>query len=295
MLSNHATASEDPLVNGSSLYTIEDFRLLQRYALLDPDRAEAENAEQAAAIAFAHALALRALDEESCAADYADLASMYLQEACRLAAEYPELGDVYVAGYKAGVSLGSALCANNLGSLYYMGDLVEQDYSVAAGLYCLAAKWGCYQSLVNLGYIYEYGRCGSVDYNKAYQCYSMAAALDGSSEALYKMGDCFAHGYSVACDMDIAMRLWERSYVVGECCEEKSHPALRLAKQYLNPSTESIANEMDPLRALSLFQKAEIGLRVEVKSGLTYYRKQLEEAIAGQSEARARLAELEEQ
>ncbi len=291
MLDTQAPAFEGLLVNGSPLYTIDDFKLLQRYAMLDPDREKVQSQDEASAVAFAHALALKALDEEDCAAEYADFALTYLDEAIALSSVYPELGEVYVAGYKAGASLGSALCANNLGALYYMGNLVPQDYRMAAELYRQATRMGCYQSLVNLGYIYEYGRCGEPDYNKAYQCYSMAAALDSSSEALYKMGDCFAHGYCVARNMDVAMRFWERSYRAAQDFVECAHPALRLAKQYLDPSTEASACEADPLRALSLFQKAEIGLRVEIKNGLTYYAGQLEQAVSGQTEARARLTE----
>ena len=49
---------------------------------------------------------------------------------------------------------------NDLGALYYMGDLVEQDYAKAAELYEMAADAGCFQSIINLGYIYEYGRTG---------------------------------------------------------------------------------------------------------------------------------------
>ena len=81
---------------------------------------------------------------------------------------------------------------NDLGALYYMGDLVEQDYAKAAELYEMAADAGCFQSIINLGYIYEYGRTGKPDHTKAYQWYSLAAALAPSSEAVYKLGACSA-------------------------------------------------------------------------------------------------------
>ena len=38
---------------------------------------------------------------------------------------------------------------NDLGALYYMGDLVEQDYAKAAELYEMAADAGCFQSIIN--------------------------------------------------------------------------------------------------------------------------------------------------
>lgn len=102
MLDTQAPAFEGLLVNGSPLYTIDDFKLLQRYAMLDPDREKVQSQDEASAVAFAHALALKALDEEDCAADYADFALTYLDEAIALSGVYPELGEVYVAGYKAG-------------------------------------------------------------------------------------------------------------------------------------------------------------------------------------------------
>lgn len=45
--------------------------------------------------------------------------------------------------------------------------------------------------------------------------------------------------------------------------------------------------EPNPLRALMLFQQAEIGLRIDIADGQTYYAKRLNEAIEGQQKARA--------
>ena len=89
MLDTQAPAFEGLLVNGSPLYTIDDFKLLQRYAILDPDREKVQSQDEASAVAFAHALALKALDEEDCAADYADFALTYLDEAIALSSVYP--------------------------------------------------------------------------------------------------------------------------------------------------------------------------------------------------------------
>ena len=77
------------------------------------------------------------------------------------------IAELLVLGYKLGISAGSAACMNDLGALYYMGDFVEQDYAKAAELYEMAMEHGCYQSIVNLGYIYEYGRIGEKDLQKA--------------------------------------------------------------------------------------------------------------------------------
>lgn len=106
------------------------------------------------------------------------------------AANHPEVADALVTCYKIGIGNGSAACMNDLGALYYMGDIVEQDYQMAAKLYEEAMDHGCYQSIINLGYIYEYGRTGEPDYAAAYRFYSLAAALSPSCEAVYKLGDC---------------------------------------------------------------------------------------------------------
>lgn len=44
--------------------------------------------------------------------------------------------------------------------------------------------------------------------------------------------------------------------------------------------------EPNPLRALMLFQRAEIGLLIDIADGQTYYAKRLDETIEGQQKAR---------
>ena len=99
-----------------------------------------------------------------------------------------EVCTVLIMGYELGISVGSAACMNDLGALYYMGELVPQDYAKAAKLYEQAMDHGCFQSIINLGYIYEYGRTGEVDHQKAFQYYALASALQPSCEAVYKLG-----------------------------------------------------------------------------------------------------------
>ena len=47
-----------------------------------------------------------------------------------------------------------------------------------------------------------------------------------------------------------------------------------------------MASTVIPLRALALYQRAEIGLRIDIANGMTYYAKRLREAIEGQEKAR---------
>ena len=60
----------------------------------------------------------------------------------------PEVVEVFVLSYKVGIADGSGACVNDLGALYYMGDLVEQDYVKAAELYGMAAGGAAMKRLV---------------------------------------------------------------------------------------------------------------------------------------------------
>lgn len=203
-----------------------------------------------------------------------------------------EVAELVVLGYKFGISAGNAGCMNNLGALYYLGDLVEQDYAKAAELYEMAMDHGCYQSIINLGYIYEYGRTGKRDLEQAYRYYALAAALAPSSEAVYKMGDMYSRGILGKQDLSKAMALWERSFELADGIVELAQPAVRIAKLLIDPEAQKQGIDQNPLRALHLFQQAEIGLRIDIqKNGMTYYQKRLEEAIAGQETARALVEE----
>lgn len=195
--------------------------------------------------------------------------------------------EILVLGYKLGISAGSTTCMNDLGAMYYMGEFVEQDYAKAAELYEMAMEHGCYQSIVNLGYIYEYGRIGEKDLQKAYRCYALAVALVPSCEAAYKLGDMYSRGITGQRDLLKAKALWERSLEIADGIVEVAQPAVRIAKLLIDPSAWEQGIERDPLRALSLYQQAEIGLRIDITvNGMTYYQRRLDEAIAGQEFAR---------
>ncbi|WP_293844504.1 hypothetical protein [uncultured Parolsenella sp.] len=74
----------------------------------------------------------------------------------------------------------------------------------------MAMSHGCYRSIINLGYIWEYGHTGERDYQKACQYFALAAALTDSSEAAYKLGDMYSRGKFVERDMAKAYQLWSR-------------------------------------------------------------------------------------
>lgn len=197
-----------------------------------------------------------------------------------------EVAEMLLLGFKLAITNGSALAMNCLGALYYMGDIIEQDYEKAAELYERAMDAGCYQSIINLGYIYEYGRIGKPDHDKAYRFYSLAAALAPSSEAIYKLGDMFSRGKAVPRDMRKAFALYKRSLQLAEGDVEIAQPAIRLANMLIDPMSWSYDVNNEPLEALRLFQMAEIGLRKDIADGQYYYEKRLQEALEGQKKAR---------
>lgn len=251
------------------------------------DEAETQNAEDL----------LRELGQVLFSGGGDAFASFVSQNSARIreAARYDEhVAEVLVLGYKLGISADSGACMNDLGALYYMGELVEQDYARAAELYEMAMAHGCYQSIVNLGYIYEYGRTGEKDLGKAYRYYALAAALAPSSEAVYKLGDMYSRGVTGERDVMKAKALWERSLELAQGLAEFAQPAIRIAKLLIDAEAVAQGVKRDPLRALHLFQQAEIGLRIDItENGMTYYRRRLEEAIEGQERARA-LVELDD-
>lgn len=245
------------------------------------DEAETQNAEDL----------LRELGQVLFSGGGDAFASFVSQNSARIreAARYDEhIAEVLVLGYKLGISTDSGTCMNDLGALYYMGELVEQDYARAAELYEMAMAHGCYQSIVNLGYIYEYGRTGEKDLGKAYRYYALAAALAPSSEAVYKLGDMYSRGVTGERDVMKAKALWERSLELAQGLAEFAQPAIRIAKLLIDAEAVAQGVKRDPLRALHLFQQAEIGLRIDItENGMTYYQRRLEEAIEGQERARA--------
>lgn len=209
----------------------------------------------------------------------------------------PLIPQLLVYGYRVGITAGFGACMNDLGSCYYMGNIVPQDYGRAAELYEMAMDHGCYQSIINLGYIWEYGRTGERNYEKAFQYYALAASLASSVEATYKLGDMYARGEYVERNVGRAFRLWCRSLNLADedRPEDLAQPAARIGLMLLNDEDRASADlEPDPLHALELLQQAEIGLRLSIKNGATYYRKRLAEVIEGQARARDLLDEVVE-
>lgn len=191
-----------------------------------------------------------------------------------------------VRGCEYGVACRDGACANLLGAMYYSGTFVDQDYKRAKELYELAESQGAVQAMINLGYIYEYGRTGERDYLKAFMQYAKASAAYDAPEALYKLGDMYSRGSAVEKDMRAAYLLYEKCLTQSETIEMQAQAAIRIARLVSSSEYEDVGIEFNPALAFELYQLAERGLRADIAQGQTYYRKRLQEAIDGQERMR---------
>ena len=92
-----------------------------------------------------------------------------------------------------------------LGSVYY----ARKDFDLALKYYEMAADLGSEPAIQGLGYIWYYGRTGTVDYEKAFRYFS---SLKHNIVAQYKVADMYKNGYYVEKDYDKYKRIIERLY-----------------------------------------------------------------------------------
>lgn len=189
--------------------------------------------------------------------------------------------------YEHAVACGDAGSCCNLGNVYHGGPEPE-DYEKAIALYELGADRGCGQASVNLGYIYYYGRSVERNYARAYECYARGVFLEDNVEALWKLGDMYAGGKGVPRSHRMALRLYAMAYDRASSDDARCRSAHHLA-DYLMRGVEGVV-DADPKRALKLYCEAELGYYAMIDLGLTYYERQLQQAIEGQVAARAAIA-----
>ena len=93
----------------------------------------------------------------------------------------------------------------DLGGYYYE----QKNYELALKYYNMAADLGNESAIVGLGYIWYYGRTGTVDYEKAFHYFSMAGR---NPIAEYKIADMYHNGYYVQKDEAKYKEIIERLY-----------------------------------------------------------------------------------
>jgi len=92
-----------------------------------------------------------------------------------------------------------------LGGVYY----ARKDFDLALKYYEMAADHGSEPAIQGLGYIWYYGRTGTVDYEKAFRCFS---SLKHNIVAQYKVADMYKNGYYVEKDYEKYKSIIERLY-----------------------------------------------------------------------------------
>lgn len=115
------------------------------------------------------------------------------------------------------------LAALNLGTFYYNGRVLDQDYQEAFELYKIAADAGIKEAICNCGYCFYYGRHQEVDYEEAYHYFSLGALLYNDANCLYKLGDLFQNGYGVQKNFVYAHQLYSRAYELVKSSSEDQH------------------------------------------------------------------------
>lgn len=98
-----------------------------------------------------------------------------------------------------------------LGTAYYNGRAVPQDFAEAFRLYKMAADQGSVRALCNCGYCFYYGRHQAVDYAEAYRCFSLGALLYDDANCLYMLGDMYLAGQGVEQNTSYAYTLYARA------------------------------------------------------------------------------------
>ncbi len=92
-----------------------------------------------------------------------------------------------------------------LGGVYY----ARKDFDLALKYYEMAADLGSEPAIEGLGYIWYYGRTGTVDYEKAFRYFS---SLKHNIVAQYKVADMYKNGYYVSKDHEKYKQIIERLY-----------------------------------------------------------------------------------
>lgn len=209
-------------------------------------------------------------------------------------ADSPEFGRVLVLGLRWCVDVWENVdAARWLGFLHQIGRFVEKDAQEAARLYRFCESKGDRQSMINLGYLYEYGHLGEPDYEASFKQFAKVMALGDFPEAIYKVGDAYSRARVVERDLRTAYKLYKKCYDnCGDLIGVKANAAFRLAELVIDPSNEEWDIPYDPVLALHYYQVAEIGLRIEVVNDSPWYAERLEQAIAGQDRARSLMDEM---
>lgn len=202
--------------------------------------------------------------------------------------DIPEIAREYVLlAHLDAIAEGNEEAMLDLGSLYYIGRIGEQNYTKAIEYYTMAAELGNLIASENLGYCYYYGRDVEIDYKKAFECF-IKPALAGRLESLYKIGDMYLKGLYVTEDDRYAFKLYEKAYrSIDEDCDVVGDICLRMGNSFYYGS----GVERDYHTALFFYQQAELNYYIQIDNGDFFKKKMLADVINKINDIRERLKE----
>ena len=123
----------------------------------------------------------------------------------------PEVLKKVIECYELCIKQNMPVAALNLGTFYYTGRIVTQDYKKAFELYKIAADAGELRAICNCGYCFYYGRHQAPDYAEAFRYFSLGALLHNDANCLYKLGDLYLNGYGVDQNDEYAFMMYCRA------------------------------------------------------------------------------------
>ncbi len=154
---------------------------------------------------------------------------MIFEWGCRFHDEVdcPKITEKVIEAYTLCMNIGNPDAALNLGTYYYMGRGVKQNYKKAYELYRIAADKGVLRAICNIGYCFYYGRHQPIDYSKAYDYFVKGVLLFDDANCLYKLGDMYLNGLSVEKNEKYAFMLYERAESASEYSESYCTPDIK--------------------------------------------------------------------
>jgi TPR repeat protein len=124
--------------------------------------------------------------------------------------------------FRKSAGQGNQFAEYALGTMYYAGKGVEQDYGEAFRLFKAAAAQGNVFALYELGRMYEKGagipadaRSADLSYSAAYQGFLSLADKTGDNKILYRLGKMCRAGKGTPADENRAIRYFEESARLG--------------------------------------------------------------------------------
>lgn len=110
---------------------------------------------------------------------------------------------------------------NDEGYSYQIGAGVEQSYEKAVECYRVAAEHGIPEAITNLGFCYERALGVEQDYKRAVELYTEAAAL-GNSAAMNNLGWCYEQGLGVQQSYKTAYEWYSRAAKCGSTLAQEN-------------------------------------------------------------------------